>query len=335
MQTKKILKKIATNFNLRNVSLLLFAFVFSFAFFSQAKAVTTYVPMEKIPGFDTGTDFYSYITAVYNFGIWTVGISALLMISIGGFMYITAAGNSSSMGKAKGVITDALFGLVLALISYLLLYIINPDLVNIKKISNAPGSIGSVPSQSYTGAPVSGGKLAVGCDNYKADFESAAGGDKVDKVKKCLLIAIANAESTCNPNSEGPKNDNGTWDCGLMQKNVSNATDCAAAKSDVAGAIAGAMSLLSSNSGNLPAGTGSGFGLSDSVDEYGYNTGNDDLIASYNGGTGTTGDGPFNASVDCPGKFKWNCPINPQGFVKTQPYVKQVQSLQKQCLNAS
>ena len=46
-------------------------------------------------------------------------------------MYITSAGNTSAAGTAKKVITDALLGLVAAFLAYLLLYVINPDLVNL------------------------------------------------------------------------------------------------------------------------------------------------------------------------------------------------------------
>jgi hypothetical protein len=97
-----------------------------------------YTPMEKIPGFESvGGDFPQYILAVYRFGLWTIGIAALLMIMIGGFMYITSAGNNAAMGKAKGVITDAIIGLILALCSYLLLWTINPELLQIKKLSTS------------------------------------------------------------------------------------------------------------------------------------------------------------------------------------------------------
>lgn len=100
-----------------------------------------YTPMEKIPGFESvGSDFPSYIIAIYRFGLWTIGIAALLMIMIGGFMYITSAGNNAAMGKAKGVITDAMIGLILALTSYIILYTINPELLQIKKISNTATS---------------------------------------------------------------------------------------------------------------------------------------------------------------------------------------------------
>ncbi|MCX6765409.1 MAG: hypothetical protein NT136_00320 [Candidatus Moranbacteria bacterium] len=88
--------------------------------------------MEKIPGFETAaTTFPSYILSITKFAIWTVGIAALLMITIGGFMYMTSAGNTSRMESAKKVIFDALFGLLIALAAWLLLYVINPDLVKI------------------------------------------------------------------------------------------------------------------------------------------------------------------------------------------------------------
>lgn len=132
-------------------------------FFPQAAPPNLqYTPLENIPGFEAASktgDFYDYIQAVYKFGIWAVGISALLMISIGGFMYITSAGNNSSMEKAKSVITDAIIGLVLALTSYLILYIINPDLVNIQKL--AP--IGVAPTVTPTVPPVEGA-----CDGTSA-----------------------------------------------------------------------------------------------------------------------------------------------------------------------
>lgn len=125
----------------RAIILKLFFFVIFFltpALVFAATSSTNYQPMENIPGFESetvsGVDFYTYIQAVYKFGIWGIGIAALLMVVIGGFMYITSAGNNSSMEKAKGVITDAIVGLLMALLSYLLLYIINPDLVRIKKI---------------------------------------------------------------------------------------------------------------------------------------------------------------------------------------------------------
>jgi len=97
---------------------------------SAASYAEQYVPMEKIPGFETGT-FPIFIANLYKFGIGAVGIAALLMITIGGFYYMTAAGNTARLGTAKTLITDAILGLIVALGAWLLLYVINPDLVKI------------------------------------------------------------------------------------------------------------------------------------------------------------------------------------------------------------
>ena len=85
---------------------------------------------EKIPGQENVDDLQSYLEALYRFGIAIVAILAVVMIGIGAFMYIvTAAGNLSIMANAKEIIGNAIFGLVMALLAWLILYIINPDLV--------------------------------------------------------------------------------------------------------------------------------------------------------------------------------------------------------------
>lgn len=113
--------------------LLVFCFLF-LAFFLVPLVVTadyTYTPMENIPGFENISDFPDYLLAIYKFGIWTVGIVALFMITFGGFMYMTAAGNTSRMDSAKRVIFDAFYGLIVALAAWLILFVINPDLVKV------------------------------------------------------------------------------------------------------------------------------------------------------------------------------------------------------------
>lgn len=100
---------------------------------ATAPQTFNYTPMEQIPGYGAPSDFFDYIAVLYRFGIGAVGIAALIMLAIGGFMYITSAGNNASMEKAKGVITDAIVGLLLAVSAYILLYTINPDLVKLKR----------------------------------------------------------------------------------------------------------------------------------------------------------------------------------------------------------
>lgn len=91
----------------------------------------SYQPLEPIPGATNASSFPDYVKAIYKFGLWTVGLAALLMLTVGGFLYVTSAGNTSALGNAKGIIKDSLIGIALALTAYLILNIISPDLVNV------------------------------------------------------------------------------------------------------------------------------------------------------------------------------------------------------------
>ena len=118
----------------------------------------TYKVMETIPGFiNSGdcTNFNAYIAGVYKFGIWVVGIAALLMLSIGAFMYLTSAGNKAAAGSAKNVITDAIIGLIMALTAYFILYQINPDLVSPPGIDDSTSTCSSNSTTTSTTAAAS------------------------------------------------------------------------------------------------------------------------------------------------------------------------------------
>ncbi len=316
----------------KKVLLSLFLFVLIFVPALTLAGPFDYVPMEKIPGFETSdtSNFYNYIGIVYQFGLWAVGLSAMFMISIGGYMYMMSAGNTASMGNARSIITDALIGLVLAMLSYLILYEINPDLVKLT---------GGAAGGGAGGAPISASVLTTGCNNYTEAFASASGGDKN---LQCLLVGIANAESGCTPTAISP-----AGACGLMQFMPATAgISCDALRADPTKSIQLAANYIKSNQNTIPNSSGfsigKGYSLNGNTISYGgflYDTGNDDLIASYNAGSGklatTPGmKGPFEISSDCPSPITpaWQCHIKPGGFAETQKYVMRVQSFQKTCL---
>lgn len=70
-----------------------------------------------------------YIKGLYLFALGLVGVAALISLVIGGFIYMLSD-SITSKEMAKQYIWGALSGLILALAAYLILYIINPDLVN-------------------------------------------------------------------------------------------------------------------------------------------------------------------------------------------------------------
>jgi len=97
--------------------------------------------LEKIPGQApvAAGDLIGYLNNIYKFGISITGILAVFMIALSSFSYIvTSVGNSSKMMDAKERIQNALIGLVIALTAYLLLYVINPDLIS--GTLNMPGA---------------------------------------------------------------------------------------------------------------------------------------------------------------------------------------------------
>lgn len=126
-----------------------------------------YTLLEKIPGTDNlGSDLPGYLKALYNVALVIIVLSAVLMLSIGGFMYLTSAGNTAALSTAKSVIFDALIGLMIALAAYLLLFVINPDLVKVSinglspiSVTPTPGAPAG-PSGPYVGPAVGG---CIGC----------------------------------------------------------------------------------------------------------------------------------------------------------------------------
>lgn len=77
---------------------------------------------------DSVPDLISYI---YKFALGICGITALISIIFGAAQYAFSAGNSSKIEDAKDRITQALWGILILLFAYLILYTINPDLVNL------------------------------------------------------------------------------------------------------------------------------------------------------------------------------------------------------------
>ena len=130
---------------------------------SGSGASLKYTPLENLPGFENqGGDFATYFGNLYKLALWIVGISALFMLVVGGFLYLSSAGNTALLVTAKKTIYSALIGLVIALVSWLLLDTINSDLTNLK-LSGLSGAISSGSSSGTGSAGTgSGGSTATG-----------------------------------------------------------------------------------------------------------------------------------------------------------------------------
>ncbi len=128
----------------------------------------SYVPLAKLPGTTNSNGTLSlntYIPGIFNLAVGIAAVLAVLMIIIGGVEYMTTdAISGKAEGKAR--INNALWGLLLVLVSYILLHTINPKLtvfdLNIKPVDTTKGvptNIIDPLNNSYINTGVSATKL--------------------------------------------------------------------------------------------------------------------------------------------------------------------------------
>ncbi len=70
-----------------------------------------------------------YISLIYQYIVGLAAILAAIVILIAGFLWLMSAGSPDRISQAKELIIGALSGLALALMSYFILNIINPELI--------------------------------------------------------------------------------------------------------------------------------------------------------------------------------------------------------------
>jgi succinate dehydrogenase/fumarate reductase cytochrome b subunit len=102
------------------VSLFLFTLAYSASALTLDKAKTAV-------GKNISTDS-SLITTAMTVITWILvatGAAAVLMLIIGGFRYITSAGNEKQADAAKETLTNAIMGLVFVLLAYVIASTIN------------------------------------------------------------------------------------------------------------------------------------------------------------------------------------------------------------------
>src|SRR3989338_3138585 len=96
-------------------------------------------------------DLPAFISSVYSFSLTVVGIVVFVQILRAGFMWLTAAGNGSKASGAKSMMTNAISGAILLFAAYMILYVINHDLVKNTFQFNIPQTPSSSVSRSVLG----------------------------------------------------------------------------------------------------------------------------------------------------------------------------------------
>lgn len=76
-----------------------------------------------------------YISGVYQYAVGIAGIAAVIVLMIGGIIWLVSGGDASKITQSKELIVGSISGLILLLCSYMILYEINPDLTKFKSLS--------------------------------------------------------------------------------------------------------------------------------------------------------------------------------------------------------
>ena len=103
--------------------------------FSQASLV------EKVGAYGRQATFINvpylgeYLLAVYRYAIVVASILAVVFIIIGGLQWTISGGSPEKIKSAQKKIAGAITGLIIALLSYTLLYIINPTLTSLGNLN--------------------------------------------------------------------------------------------------------------------------------------------------------------------------------------------------------
>ncbi len=130
------------------LSLILVVF---FSFYSTTYAIDeNYTVLAPLPGIGQGvgtttTKLSTYLPAVFNLGIGIAAVLAFMMITFGGVMYATS---DAITGKSQGreYIENAVWGLLLVIGAWAILYTINPQILTFSLDIPVPSAASSTPS---------------------------------------------------------------------------------------------------------------------------------------------------------------------------------------------
>jgi len=134
------LKQIFKKINFLKVAEVIVAVSLTFAPLMVANAqLNRNLPCDSSSGLNcnAGTTVNGLIRTVIN---WLLGIAfavAVLFLIIGGFWYITSAGNEEQAEKGKSTAVNAIIGIVIIILSYVIISVVSNFVAN-PNTNNAP-----------------------------------------------------------------------------------------------------------------------------------------------------------------------------------------------------
>lgn len=79
------------------------------------------------------SDFGGLVNTVINFVSAFVGVIAVLYLILAGFNYVISQGNAKKVSEAKAAILNAIIGIIIVLIAYLIVRLVIVDLLGSKQ----------------------------------------------------------------------------------------------------------------------------------------------------------------------------------------------------------
>lgn len=108
----------------------IFALVLTFTFALAPLAFAQFqTPGCGNTGLPCETRASDLIIRIINIALGIAGLVAVLFLVIGGFRYITSAGNEETAEQAKKIITNAIIGIVVIILAFVIIRVISGALI--------------------------------------------------------------------------------------------------------------------------------------------------------------------------------------------------------------
>jgi hypothetical protein len=223
---KNINKKIIFLFALTSVIFCLFIFSGKIQVKAETKTDTTYTLLAPIPGIGDANNvidtaehctidkngdkvctnscpFGSYLSTLIKIFLGICAVLAMIMIVWGGIEYMTSD-LASSKESGKKTITQAILGLLLALGAYLILYTINPDLLDVCLNKLPKAEIKVLDDNIPQTAILKNGKYyyCVNTDGANGGYEKDADWKAIAGSPKTLPITITGSQNKATVNKK-------------------------------------------------------------------------------------------------------------------------------------
>lgn len=133
-----------------------------------------FVPLTKIPEYTGTTDIGSFFNAAFRLGLIIAATLAVVMITLGGIEYMTTDSISKKSG-GREKIQNAIIGLLIALLIWIILSTINPNLLKFNfKVPKPNGDNSALPGGGLPEGGSGGANFDIDAANQQDSAEEQA-----------------------------------------------------------------------------------------------------------------------------------------------------------------